>query len=700
MPTAAARPDWVSDADWEAALQFADQNYNSERAPAVPGMSPGMQRVWGQRTPDQRYQELLNMRAAQLTPGGQYGNSEMANGLVRAGIIGTGIGSIFANLPGLAAAGAETAGQGALTSTAGDSFAAYAPETLSEIAPATGGLLPGGAALPYSTELMAFPEVGALTQTGATPGFFARMGDSLQGGFQNMMHNPDGSLNIPNVLKAVGVGATGLGMLTGAGQPDDQGPPPGWGDPGVSLPPTSPLVRQRTPYQGDYSSYGKTSGEHNFFQPSGPLSMDQAPSMEPSGARRGNHMLTGDVPISMYGKAEGGRSPTGRSDDIEALLSEGEYVMDAETVALLGDGSSEAGADRLDKLRSQIRQHKGRALAKGKTSPNAPDPASLLKLDAGGPVNPQLGVMELPPVNSNLPAPLPNAGGQYADPQRVSEMLSQLSKSIIPEGVRSLDKSAAKAYLEYLQGDKRDMAKVAIAALGPQVTQAEMDKFVEHFATKGTTSGFAKGGRTFDLRRIQNVRPRQPRLPSNLPEPTTGDRLADAARIRGFLEVLRKKMEPELPLEEPLKKKDGGAVKELKTFADKLEDALTVGDQPRLQLLNQQMEGAIPGSVELVKKEYAKGGKVSFSLKHILNTLMGAHEPTMTEQIQAQKMKDLNAPTLTDEQAIAYLRALDPQSPIIGQLQERRAVDRDRDILSTIREQRAAAIAAQRGNKP
>ena len=38
------------------------------------------------------------------------------------------------------------------------------------------------------------------------------------------------------------------------------------------------------------------------------------------------------------------------------LLSDGEYVIDAPTVAALGDGSTEAGARRLDALRKQIRQ--------------------------------------------------------------------------------------------------------------------------------------------------------------------------------------------------------------------------------------------------------------------------------------------------------------------------------------------------------
>lgn len=72
-------------------------------------------------------------------------------------------------------------------------------------------------------------------------------------------------------------------------------------------------------------------------------------------------------------------SGTGRSDEIPARLSDGEFVIDAETVALLGDGSTEAGATRLDEMRKRIRQHKGKALAKGKFSANAKSPLNYIK---------------------------------------------------------------------------------------------------------------------------------------------------------------------------------------------------------------------------------------------------------------------------------------------------------------------------------
>lgn len=69
---------------------------------------------------------------------------------------------------------------------------------------------------------------------------------------------------------------------------------------------------------------------------------------------------------------------TGRSDDIPAVLSDGEYVIDAETVALLGDGSSKAGAKKLDEMRVKIRKAKGKNLAKGKFSVNAKRPEAYM----------------------------------------------------------------------------------------------------------------------------------------------------------------------------------------------------------------------------------------------------------------------------------------------------------------------------------
>ena len=86
-----------------------------------------------------------------------------------------------------------------------------------------------------------------------------------------------------------------------------------------------------------------------------------------------------------FNYAKGGRTSfavegpgSGRSDDIPAMLSDGEYVIDADTVAMLGNGSSKAGADALDKFRVNIRKHKGRNMARGRMSAKSKKPEHYL----------------------------------------------------------------------------------------------------------------------------------------------------------------------------------------------------------------------------------------------------------------------------------------------------------------------------------
>lgn len=50
---------------------------------------------------------------------------------------------------------------------------------------------------------------------------------------------------------------------------------------------------------------------------------------------------------------------TGQSDDIPAMLHDGDYVMDAEAVSALGDGSSKAGAQALARFQQQVPHRDG-----------------------------------------------------------------------------------------------------------------------------------------------------------------------------------------------------------------------------------------------------------------------------------------------------------------------------------------------------
>ena len=62
--------------------------------------------------------------------------------------------------------------------------------------------------------------------------------------------------------------------------------------------------------------------------------------------------ITGATGHYVKGKGDG------QSDDIPAMLADGEYVFDADTVAALGNGSSDAGAKLLDHFRESLREHK------------------------------------------------------------------------------------------------------------------------------------------------------------------------------------------------------------------------------------------------------------------------------------------------------------------------------------------------------
>ena len=68
----------------------------------------------------------------------------------------------------------------------------------------------------------------------------------------------------------------------------------------------------------------------------------------------------------------------GQSDDIPAMLADGEYVIDAETVAQIGNGSTKAGAQALDKFREGIRSHK-RSAPVNKIPPKTKALTSYLK---------------------------------------------------------------------------------------------------------------------------------------------------------------------------------------------------------------------------------------------------------------------------------------------------------------------------------
>ncbi len=177
--------------------------------------------------------------------------------------------------------------------------------------------------------------------------------------------------SLENLLKLLGA----LGSAGAGGRGATAAPPTG--GLGGALPKYT-YTRQQLSPDIDYYTYG-TRPEAKFFDYGVQLEKPTQPELPPA-------KPPGDEPVmakgGLMGYAQGGSNKSryfdgpgsGREDKIPALLSDGEYVMDAETLALLGDGSTKEGARRMDEFRAKIRQHKGSALSRGRISPNAKSP--------------------------------------------------------------------------------------------------------------------------------------------------------------------------------------------------------------------------------------------------------------------------------------------------------------------------------------
>lgn len=132
------------------------------------------------------------------------------------------------------------------------------------------------------------------------------------------------------------------------------------------------LPKQGTPEYEDMMSKISQGIGINFMNPTTAVTPSQ------TAMKRGGKTKAPAGALSQVAMLANGTG-SGRDDTINAKLSDGEYVIDAETVALLGNGSTKAGAAALDQMREQIRQQKGKALAKGKFSPNAKSPLAYMK---------------------------------------------------------------------------------------------------------------------------------------------------------------------------------------------------------------------------------------------------------------------------------------------------------------------------------
>ena len=109
--------------------------------------------------------------------------------------------------------------------------------------------------------------------------------------------------------------------------------------------PAAPVVTQQSRLGTLKNLYGALGSKQPHLAAGGAL---PAKYMEAAPKGHNPEFITGLTGYYAQGKG------TGQSDDIPAMLHDGDYVADADLVAALGDGSSKAGAEALEKFRRQI----------------------------------------------------------------------------------------------------------------------------------------------------------------------------------------------------------------------------------------------------------------------------------------------------------------------------------------------------------
>lgn len=130
------------------------------------------------------------------------------------------------------------------------------------------------------------------------------------------------------------------------------------------------VLRTLSPYGGNYSRYGRGNDarEHEFVKN----------KVDFSDVLTGKYAAGGPTPCACQAKggplrqlSRGIDGPGGGQDDmVPGALSPGEYVLDADVVAALGDGNTKEGVRKLDDFRKRVRLHK-RAAPANKIPPKA-----------------------------------------------------------------------------------------------------------------------------------------------------------------------------------------------------------------------------------------------------------------------------------------------------------------------------------------
>jgi hypothetical protein len=208
---------------------------------------------------------------------------------------------------------------------------------------------------------------------GATLADIAKLGTDVQSAVDANAAKEKPESDLDKALKYMrlaGLGSTLLGAVGGSGGGDGAPLTPGGGGYNASNVSGVFAPRAARGIGFDPFTYGQAGGD----QPGEYLFFDQiaqpvAAPAAPAAAFKDGGEADGDMVkhLTEWHKGGGHTGPgqvkgigSGQEDKIPAWLSDGEYVWSAQDVADLGDGSTDEGVRRLDKMRHMVRRRAGR----------------------------------------------------------------------------------------------------------------------------------------------------------------------------------------------------------------------------------------------------------------------------------------------------------------------------------------------------
>jgi len=187
------------------------------------------------------------------------------------------------------------------------------------------------------------------------------------------LKDTDGSLNLKKILALTGAGLGVAGALTDKPQTQRSIADLRAGMPGQSAMNTTGWTPEQLAFGQRPMQTGSALQRVYAADMQSPVTPGKTARQYAEG---GDVDIEGPLTQAFAGAVQG--DDGGQSDLVDAKLSPGEYVMDAESVSALGDGNTAAGIAKLDELRAQLRAQK-RSAPTDSIPPQAAGPLSYMQ---------------------------------------------------------------------------------------------------------------------------------------------------------------------------------------------------------------------------------------------------------------------------------------------------------------------------------